>query len=1564
MEWDKKLQPSLQLGHLDHTLLGDSIDPHTGSLSFSHLDVEIPGNSGLQVALIREKAPGSNIKGSYEFGDWQYSIPRISVVTARQNPWTGNRCSGLQSKFTTAVDEGPRWGGTEHPDGMQTPKTVRAREYSHGVVLTIPGKTSSPLLIPSSNSPMPSNAQFVTPDNWFITCMGSTSNEGMIAHGPDGTRYTFSKYVSYGYPNMGYQTSVGFDVGGGTWNGFNLSRQRDELLATEVTDIDGNWVRYEYDSNSRLIRIHANDGRQITLTYAGSSKLVSSVTANGRVWEYEYLTASISESQDVLAIPYQQAWLHKVILPDSSTWEMQNYATLLNPAKGLNCYQTQSIFNHVIIKHPSGAIGTFELQERAHRLGEATGIQFSSCIPDIPGLPQADDVYPLVVETMAVSSKSISGPGLELMTWTYQYEEDVDWPRGSDGLPIPHSANDPTNWTKVIDPNGTEITYFHYWNHYRSIGGQLARSERRDAPNGRLMEQIDYSYQLVGASGANAIPGYIPTLTPASQKVPVARSQVSRTIVESDGLDIFNQKYSYNSDLASSQFSYGFPIKEEHWSTLDGVASDTRTIDITYAHDESHWALGLPKTVEYNGTEIENYGYNSLARLVSYKRFGETWRTFGYTTRGAIAWVRDAQGRLTRFSNYKRGVPQTLTRPDGRVLTATVDNNGWVTSSTNVNGQVTTITRNNIGWVTAVNRPTGLPDVSISYQNLSGGITQTTTEGLLRTVSELDGFYRPLLVTASGVDGSNVSRQRFEYDFNGQTTFASLPSTLSNPSDGIETLYDALGRVASKNERISGVNVASTSIDYLAGNRTIETNALGHSTSTTRIGYSGPYDGGVTAIDSPEGVSTRFTYDDFGNVKTIRQFGTQGYSVDETQHFIYDSRQRVCRSYTPETRWTIFEYNNANEVTGTSEGNEGGAAVCPSAPSATRISYQYDSLGRNTQIAYPDSIIAMAYDDNGNLTSMSRDGVNWNYQYSPVDQLESEQLTISSDNQTFTTSYEYDSYNRLTATTYPTGRRVTHSPDALGRATRATYNGLNYASSVTRHPNGQIASFSRGNGRDFSQRLNDRQLIDRVYHEGAFTWTYHYDAAKQLTQISANESAFSRSMTYDALGRLKTASAPNHWGTASYNYDALGNLRTRAYSGRSVAINYNSVNRVSNYVDNGVTRSFSYDSRGNVTASGALSFTTDYANQPTAITGTNRNGQSVNASYFYDGHHRRVKQTVNGTTIYSVYGSQGQLLHRLNATTNTATDYIAIANTTVAEVERVGSNDTVRYPYFDHLGSAVKMGNASGGLISSEQAIFLPFGERWGTTNQAANGRGFTGHVDDTELGLTYMQARYYDPVIGRFYSNDPVGAATFLSRGNVHGFNRYAYANNNPYKYIDPDGRSCTSADGTTTCKPEDSRFESFSFDTPEGWTDFEASDISFHAYPQEEDAGSGGADFGSALTEGLIASPTPAEGAATTSGATIDVNITGPFLIDNVTSTVRTDSSGQSFITNVTQENHTLHSGFVIRQVMTNGSGGFKIVTYGEGNAWKQLAPGATSAAKSAWSDNSKAIIEKVRE
>ncbi|UWG65406.1 hypothetical protein K5M76_03925 [Shewanella xiamenensis] len=105
---------------------------------------------------------------------------------------------------------------------------------------------------------------------------------------------------------------------------------------------------------------------------------------------------------------------------------------------------------------------------------------------------------------------------------------------------------------------------------------------------------------------------------------------------------------------------------------------------------------------------------------------------------------------------------------------------------------------------------------------------------------------------------------------------------------------------------------------------------------------------------------------------------------------------------------------------------------------------------------------------------------------------------------------------------------------------------------------------------------------------------------------------------------------------------------------------------------------------------------------------------------------------------------------------------------------------TVRYQHTDMLGSVVSESDESGNIISRSQ--YEPFGKRMGGDKE---GIGYTGHLQDKDLGLTYMQARYYDPLIGRFYSNDPIGFT------NVHTFNRYAYANNNPYKYKDPDGRA-----------------------------------------------------------------------------------------------------------------------------------------------------------------------------
>jgi RHS repeat-associated protein len=91
--------------------------------------------------------------------------------------------------------------------------------------------------------------------------------------------------------------------------------------------------------------------------------------------------------------------------------------------------------------------------------------------------------------------------------------------------------------------------------------------------------------------------------------------------------------------------------------------------------------------------------------------------------------------------------------------------------------------------------------------------------------------------------------------------------------------------------------------------------------------------------------------------------------------------------------------------------------------------------------------------------------------------------------------------------------------------------------------------------------------------------------------------------------------------------------------------------------------------------------------------------------------------------------------------------------------------------------------------ISCVGAIWRTRYEAYGNTAAGTipNGIGFTGHVNDADTGLVYMQQRYYDPIASRFMSLDPV--VTDANTGK--GFDRYAYANNNPYKFKDPDGKA-----------------------------------------------------------------------------------------------------------------------------------------------------------------------------
>ncbi|HEX7046302.1 MAG TPA: RHS repeat-associated core domain-containing protein [Gammaproteobacteria bacterium] len=105
------------------------------------------------------------------------------------------------------------------------------------------------------------------------------------------------------------------------------------------------------------------------------------------------------------------------------------------------------------------------------------------------------------------------------------------------------------------------------------------------------------------------------------------------------------------------------------------------------------------------------------------------------------------------------------------------------------------------------------------------------------------------------------------------------------------------------------------------------------------------------------------------------------------------------------------------------------------------------------------------------------------------------------------------------------------------------------------------------------------------------------------------------------------------------------------------------------------------------------------------------------------------------------------------------------------------------YVHTDHLGNPVAKTDSTGVVIWRQS--YTPYGET--EQGQDPNGPGFTGHRNDAATDLVYMQARYYDPVVARFLSVDQV---TF-SPDNPEHFNRYWYADGNPFLNVDPDGKN-----------------------------------------------------------------------------------------------------------------------------------------------------------------------------
>ncbi len=169
------------------------------------------------------------------------------------------------------------------------------------------------------------------------------------------------------------------------------------------------------------------------------------------------------------------------------------------------------------------------------------------------------------------------------------------------------------------------------------------------------------------------------------------------------------------------------------------------------------------------------------------------------------------------------------------------------------------------------------------------------------------------------------------------------------------------------------------------------------------------------------------------------------------------------------------------------------------------------------------------------------------------------------------------------------------------------------------------------------------------------------------------------------------------------------------------------------------------------------------------------------AGYTYDGNGLRVAKSASGTATVSIFSGSSVLAEYDNgaAPSTPSREYVYGASGLLA----MFSGGATTYYHQDHLG--VRLTTDANGNVASQQGTF-PFGESWYQSG-AGDKTVFTSYDRDSESGLDYALARYYDSSTGTFCSADPLDG----SPGDPQSWNRYPYGRNDPIDVTDPSGKS-----------------------------------------------------------------------------------------------------------------------------------------------------------------------------
>jgi RHS repeat-associated protein len=302
--------------------------------------------------------------------------------------------------------------------------------------------------------------------------------------------------------------------------------------------------------------------------------------------------------------------------------------------------------------------------------------------------------------------------------------------------------------------------------------------------------------------------------------------------------------------------------------------------------------------------------------------------------------------------------------------------------------------------------------------------------------------------------------------------------------------------------------------------------------------------------------------------------------------------------------------------------------------------------------------------------------------------------------------------------------------------------------------------------------------------------SYNYQLDPTGNRTSATEgSGRTLAWSYDGIYRLTgetitgdTANNGGNNGSASYTLDPVGNRKavTSNFSGfNPIAGSYNADDQLT---------SETYDLDGNVTlAANGNSYTYDSQNH--MLTATS-NGKTI--TMVYDAFGNRVGKTVNGVTTWYLVeddvnptGLPQVIEEKVNGAVQRVYTYGLQRISQYLNPKVTGNSTwTPSFYIYDGAGSVRQLTDSNG--TPTDEYEYDAYGNSFTKTGTTPNNYLYRGEQYDSDLGLYYLRARYYNPSTGRFLSRDPEDGKA-IDPKTLH---KYLYADGDPVNGIDPRGR------------------------------------------------------------------------------------------------------------------------------------------------------------------------------